>query len=118
MRSARGGAKVALVTSLVALSGNYPDLASAIGNLQRALARNAMAHGFVTFDLPENPWRLVYREVTNVLRIKSKTLDDHFSADLTTPIDALYRAAGVSYQDVHDYSQAIAALEKAPQPPD
>jgi hypothetical protein len=105
-----GGAKVALVNALCAMSGNYPNLRQAISEFQSAIGRNALAHGFVSFEKPEKPWFLVHREVKTKLEVKIKKLDSHFSQDLPRLQRAVFDAASVSDQDAHDYGLAIARL--------
>ena len=58
-----GGAKLHLLSSLATAAGELGPLLEAIRAFQIHAGRNALAHGFTTFETRKKPWFVVSREV-------------------------------------------------------
>lgn len=106
------GAKVNLVRSLLAETGDRPDFAQALVAFQAIVGRNALAHGFVTYEQIDQPWDIVSREVREKLVVKTKSLKRYLDDDVVPAFDRVVEASGFTDDDHYAYGREVAALAR------
>ena len=87
-----GGAKFNLLKSL--LAGDNPELVDAVKSFQEVIGRNALVHGFITFEKPDEMWSVVSREVRDKLAVKVKSLERYMADDVIPAFDRVMAASG------------------------
>lgn len=103
-----GGAKFSLLKSL--LEGSNPELVDAVKFFQEVIGRNALVHGFITFENPEDMWSVVSREVRDKLTVRAKSLERYMADDVVPAFDRVVLAADLTDEEMHEYGREIAAL--------
>ena len=106
------GAKVALLKSLLSQRGTKPKFVQAVADFQVLIGRNAIVHGFVTFEKIDEPWLIVSREVRDKLSVKTKPILRYLEDDIMPAFDRVMETSGFSDDDLHKYSLEIKALAK------
>ncbi|WP_293700970.1 MULTISPECIES: hypothetical protein [unclassified Sphingopyxis] len=109
-----GGAKLAMLSSLVAEKGHRQSFVQAIRDFQGMVGRNALAHGFMTIHGPSGDYEIVSRDVKNKLSVRRRRLVDYYTDDFVPAYEKAITESGFSENEMYDYGREIAAL--APDP--
>ena len=104
------GAKMNLVKALLAETQSKPDFVKALTDFQNIVGRNALAHGFATYEKMSDHWNIVWREVRDKLVVKSKSLGRYLDDDVMPGFDRVIAASGFTDRDMHKYGREVAAL--------
>ncbi|MEA3048155.1 MAG: hypothetical protein QOJ53_2487, partial [Sphingomonadales bacterium] len=105
-----GGAKTALLFSLLQDRAGCQSFCEAVAEFQALLGRNALAHGFVTHASEDDPLTFVYREVKKGLSVKIKTLDRYLEEKFIQAAKRVFAESGFTEADVNRYGHEVAAL--------
>lgn len=105
-----GGAKVALLKSLMAERGEKSEFVQAVTQFQTIVSRNSLAHGFPTYRKADEPWFIVSREVKDKLTVRTKPIIRYLEDDVMPAFDRVVEASGFSDDDMHRYGLEIADL--------
>jgi hypothetical protein len=112
-----GGAKISLLFSLLKDDPQQAAFCDAVRAFQNLVGRNALAHGFPTYDKEGDEWDIVSREVKNGLSVRRKPLSRYLDEGFMPAFELCISTSGFTDQQMHNYGQAIAALAPLPAVP-
>ena len=101
---------MSLVKALLAETKSKPEFVKALTDFQQIVGRNALAHGFATYEKMSDHWDIVWREVKDKLTVKSKSLARYLEDDVMPGFDRVIAASGFNDDDMYKYGREVAAL--------